>query len=581
MVSAKYLALIACLFATGAVAAPGGPSAILVVDTLAHMTGLPASALKTNPDIQLLGYNAVGDGGGGAFHYFPGSSATANACTTFSPSGGGRLVRLVSNNILSPEQCGMFTTASDNTTAMNAAINSGLNFTCGPGGVYKIGVTSASYSSGQKFLINCELKFIPTITISGGHACMFEVASADNVAFTGAGTFDGLGTVWTGTPTFQTCFVQFNGSASYGVVRGLRFQNLTKASTGSAAAVNFLTGGGYGGTFDGDVYNSAGGCVFTQQAYTHISGHFDGLGDGCIAINSTSSFGDVIDHVTIHNGPNTGCIALEEGVFDFSISNFVLDQCGKGIDVLTTVYAGADEFGGDIGPGVINNYASGGIGIYTGDSTGDQKSQGVHVHDVTCYSAAAAQACVYLTGGAAGTLKNWTFQGNNLFLEDGQFGITLAGPTLDLTLDGNHIATQDSSSGNRAINVAASTSHSLLSVVNNRMVTAGSGLASFYFQGSSVTFTGELKDNSVTTASGTLGATYQGSLWGSFFVTEPEPHSLSTQAVSTFYGTASPVSGTWKVGDTVWNTVSVIGQPVGWKCTVAGAPGTWVALANL
>lgn len=45
--------------------------------------------------------------------------------------------------------------------------------------------------------------------------------------------------------------------------------------------------------------------------------------------------------------------------------------------------------------------------------------------------------------------------------------------------------------------------------------------------------------------------------------------------------TASPSTGTWRVGDRVWNSTPTVGQPIGWICTVAGSPGTWVALANL
>jgi hypothetical protein len=47
------------------------------------------------------------------------------------------------------------------------------------------------------------------------------------------------------------------------------------------------------------------------------------------------------------------------------------------------------------------------------------------------------------------------------------------------------------------------------------------------------------------------------------------------------YGTAAPVSGTWKVGDRVFNQTPVVGQPKSWVCTVAGTPGTWVSEGNL
>jgi hypothetical protein len=44
--------------------------------------------------------------------------------------------------------------------------------------------------------------------------------------------------------------------------------------------------------------------------------------------------------------------------------------------------------------------------------------------------------------------------------------------------------------------------------------------------------------------------------------------------------TAAPTVGTWNVGDVV-ERVPVVGQPIGWVCTAAGTPGTWVAKANL
>jgi hypothetical protein len=44
---------------------------------------------------------------------------------------------------------------------------------------------------------------------------------------------------------------------------------------------------------------------------------------------------------------------------------------------------------------------------------------------------------------------------------------------------------------------------------------------------------------------------------------------------------AAPTTGTWRVGDIVWNNAPASGQPPGWMCTVAGTPGTWKAMANL
>jgi hypothetical protein len=48
-----------------------------------------------------------------------------------------------------------------------------------------------------------------------------------------------------------------------------------------------------------------------------------------------------------------------------------------------------------------------------------------------------------------------------------------------------------------------------------------------------------------------------------------------------YYASASPASGTWELGDRVFNSSPSVGAPKGWICTVAGTPGTWVSEGNL
>ncbi len=47
------------------------------------------------------------------------------------------------------------------------------------------------------------------------------------------------------------------------------------------------------------------------------------------------------------------------------------------------------------------------------------------------------------------------------------------------------------------------------------------------------------------------------------------------------YDTAAPTVGSWLVGDICTNSAPAVGQPKGWRCTVAGSPGTWVSEGNL
>ena len=55
--------------------------------------------------------------------------------------------------------------------------------------------------------------------------------------------------------------------------------------------------------------------------------------------------------------------------------------------------------------------------------------------------------------------------------------------------------------------------------------------------------------------------------------------STHDQAVIKYTG--APTALTWTRGDTAWNEEPAVGSPIGWMCTVAGTPGTWVAMQNL
>lgn len=48
-----------------------------------------------------------------------------------------------------------------------------------------------------------------------------------------------------------------------------------------------------------------------------------------------------------------------------------------------------------------------------------------------------------------------------------------------------------------------------------------------------------------------------------------------------FWNPSSPAAGTFAKGSVCYNSNVSVGNPIGWMCTVAGTPGTWVAMANL
>jgi len=59
-------------------------------------------------------------------------------------------------------------------------------------------------------------------------------------------------------------------------------------------------------------------------------------------------------------------------------------------------------------------------------------------------------------------------------------------------------------------------------------------------------------------------------------------HDAGTGGILSRYADSFPgASGFHAVGDRVIQSVPVVGQPKGWRCTVAGNPGTWVSEGNL
>jgi hypothetical protein len=45
--------------------------------------------------------------------------------------------------------------------------------------------------------------------------------------------------------------------------------------------------------------------------------------------------------------------------------------------------------------------------------------------------------------------------------------------------------------------------------------------------------------------------------------------------------TGPPTTGAHGQGEIIFNRAPASGQPMGWVCTAAGTPGTWLPLANI
>jgi parallel beta-helix repeat protein len=131
---------------------------------------------------------------------------------------------------------------------------------------------------------------------------------------------------------------------------------------------------------------------------------------------------------------------------------------------------------------------------------------------------------------------------------------------MGLSTDANIVANHFLNGVNGALSMSGVTR---TRVVNNTMVTNGGT----YAVGLSGTGSRNLLDETNYYNAGSSGTVLNDSTSG-FIVSQ--------------YGTAAPASsGTWGVGDRVIQSVPVVGNPKGWRCTVAGNPGTWVSEGNL
>jgi hypothetical protein len=60
-----------------------------------------------------------------------------------------------------------------------------------------------------------------------------------------------------------------------------------------------------------------------------------------------------------------------------------------------------------------------------------------------------------------------------------------------------------------------------------------------------------------------------------------DPNSVVIYEITGSKATAEPIVGTWKRGDIVYNSAPSAGSVFGWVCVTAGTPGTWVPFAGV
>jgi len=169
---------------------------------------------------------------------------------------------------------------------------------------------------------------------------------------------------------------------------------------------------------------------------------------------------------------------------------------------------------------------------------------------------------------------------------------TSTGGTITLTrLNGSHIPWDNSYTATiRPKNITGNNSGTIsgygLSIstlsLSSTLAVTGATTLTGALGGGDATFSGALVSNSLGTGALTAtGVTSSGNVTASTGIGSFGSVTLNTRTRTT--GTAAPTSGTYVTGAIVYNTTPaadnvISANPIYWYCSVAGTPGTWVAV---
>lgn len=146
-------------------------------------------------------------------------------------------------------------------------------------------------------------------------------------------------------------------------------------------------------------------------------------------------------------------------------------------------------------------------------------------------------------------------------------------------------------SGNMHRNGAATCISYRIASLNNSLITGNGGFATTVVAMLLTNCIGNRLANNYLFTTGANPVQFTGTNTQSYF--DKSNHQLSgggstlfalnqgTGLILEMLAAAAPGTGTWAVGDRVEQSVPAVGSPKGWRCTVAGSPGTWVSEGNL
>ena len=394
-------------------------------------------------------------------------------------------------------------------------------------------------------------------------------------------TFDGNNGVVPFDPANN--FAVWVWDCSYVTIRNCTATALNSGGSNANGAFNFVGLAHYGQAINNRIYNCNGGGIFFQGAdCVAIGNQLAVIDDVGIVFNSTNCVRGVATGNTIDLIPAQAAFGVENGASQFCITGNTIRACFAALDLNDAGYAGPQNVGGIFADNLIKDLDKG-VSVQT--FTCGVLVRTLWMRDIkianNLFSGlkpyGATDAFVFVNSSSTEGLE---ITGNTF--EDVAQGVPAgivfsthpATHTRLVIRDNTFRSTSAATKMGKGIWLTTTVTLTDAKIERNLFQNIISNAVQF---DASATITGIMRDN---IADASVGALYGGSPWGNFASNGVcTPHLLcNTKGLSELWGTAPPTTGSWLVGDKVWNSnVSQGGSP-GWVCIAAGSPGTWRAI---
>jgi hypothetical protein len=532
------------------------------------------------------------------------------------------------------------TGVADSTTAINAAalaVSSAGGLVFFPPGTYKTTAAINLYSkvtyygAGSASVIACTSGDVNQFYGTGLSECTvrdlkISATAVGTTAYVGAINFETstncyvsnveiVGMAWAGILLSNSSYCKISGVYAHGwqgSVQDSADINVFRISQFNIVDGNFLYGGGWHGVLVQDpgtslipskniitnnrigahaaygivTYNIDSADSFTEITNNFIEGILGSVltGSSGAGIYVQSSGGAIVSGNTIRNCCiNTTNATLTPAGIGFNNISSGLSPCVcTGNNIIDIVnYNGievASSVGGVLIVGntirLVNNTSSSTNGVYI-----NAASNCVVSNNVIVLATATNTSGISLYANGVST-SNTVISGNNI-TGGGYTGIR----TIQTAAYVNNFVTV---SNNTATGGSASCISYRLAYINDGSITGNVGNATTTNTLAISTCLRLLLAGNNVTTTGTLSVTTSGTCTGSYY-DKTNYHGTSysflqnaaTGLIAEIFGNAAPAASNWAVGDRTEQSVPVVGQPKGWRCTVAGIPGTWVSEGNL